>query len=299
MNHAHARRPSSTAARTGRVLALLALAGVAWASWAQPPRPPRDEPAEARRAAPLDREAVKSRLTRRLNDTRSMLSRLEAAVEKLDAGVPLADVMGELAMDAPPFGRPEGQGPGARRPRMGDPEHEARPPGPGGQDPASRAARVREFVKRHLPMLAAEFDPGGEPAGERLVGWLAPQIAELDSARQRDEDLFQARLDEIRGAVAVGRDLRELRHAAARPGATPESLREHLDAIRASLGAQFDARLRAQRREIELLLGRVERLKADADRLESERETHLDDRMAELETMTRRRRDEPRPQDRP
>lgn len=287
-------RPPALARLIGLCAGLALVAG--WAV-AQPPpgRPARDEPLEARRPAPLDRDAVKARLTRRLDDTRSMLARLEAAVERLDAGAPLSEIMAEMAMDAPPFGRPEGQGPGPRRPgpRMGESDHEPRQPGP--QDPAARATRVREFVKRHLPLIAAEFDRGGEPAGERLIAWLAPQIAELDSARQRDDELFQARLDEIRGAVEVGRDLRELRHAAARPGATPESLREHLDAIRKSLGVQFDAKLRAQRREIELLLGRVERLKAEADRLESEREKQLDERLAELETMTRRRRDEPRP----
>lgn len=249
----------------------------------------------------LDREAFRARLLRRLEDMRATLARLEAAVEKLDAGVPLPDVMSDLA-DGPPLPRPEVPGPGPRRAgaRAAEAEPEHRPPGPAPHEPTVRAARVREFVRRHLPALLEEFSrPDGEPVSERLVAWLAPQIADLESARQRDDELFKARLDEIRASVEVGRRLRELRRAAERPGATPESLREYGEKIREALGAQFDARMRAQRREIELLLQRVERLKADTDRQQTQRERLLDERLAEIEAMTRRRRDDAPPVDRP
>jgi hypothetical protein len=288
-----------------RAAVLLLLAVATRAEPAQPPpqRPPRDEPGEMRRQPPLDRDAVRARLTRRLNDARAMLARLEAAVERLDSGAPLSDVLAELNVDAPPFGQPDSPAPGGRRsgPRGGDGGPEHRPPGPPPQDKAGRAAvRVREFVRRHLPGLAEEFERHApDHPGEPLIAWLAPQIAELESARQRDDVLFEARIDEIRSAIEVGRRVRELRLAVGRPGATPESLREHLDAVREALGDQFDARLRVQRREIELLLQRVERLKADTERRQADRERLLDERMAEIEAMTPRRRDEPPSIDRP
>lgn len=301
----HARiKSSGRHVRGGPVTALLAIACVAWLAGAQPPSEPPagGEPGEGRRTPMLDREAFRARLSRRLDDMRAMLARLEAAVEKLDAGAPLPEILAELADDTPPMARPEGPRPGQRRsgprpPEVG-PEH--RPPGPVPHEPAARATRVREFVRRHLPALLEEFSrPDGEPVSERLVAWLAPQIADLESARQRDDELFKARLDEIRASVEVGRRLRELRRAAERPGATPESLREYGERIREALGAQFDARMRAQRREIELLLQRVERLKADTDRQQAQRERLLDERLAEIEAMTRQRRDDPLPMDRP
>lgn len=291
--------------RFGSSLLVLVTLGAAFAA-AQPP-PPGDPagppPAEVRRQPPpLDRESIRNRLLRRLNDTKAMLSRLERALERLDAGAPLAEVMEQRGLDGPPMGRPDGPAAGNRRggPRLLEPQPEHRPAPAAPQDPAARAARVREFVRRHLPALAEEFERRGTPAaGDRLVAWLAPQLPELESARQRDEDLFQARLDEIRAAIEVGRSLRELRLAAAEPGATPEALRPRLDAIRESLGVQFDARLRVQRREIELLMERVEHLRADTDRREADRERFLDERLAEIEAMIQRRRDEPPPPDRP
>jgi uncharacterized coiled-coil protein SlyX len=144
-------------------------------------------------------------------------------------------------------------------------------------------------------VVAEEFEKADAQAGERLVGWLFPQVGELEAARQRDGMLFEHRLNELRARLSVGTALRDLRIAAVRPRANAEAIDRGLEALRSAMTAQYDARLAVQAREIELLSQRLDRLKSELETQRTAREQTIDRRMGEAEELIRKRREEAQP----
>lgn len=289
-----------TPGRTMLAFGLGMLAGLAAPSaWAQPAPPepaaqdaPPPRPDGQRRPELLDRAAVRARMERRLEEARRMEDRLEAAIKRLDEGEPLADVMSELAGEmVRRGGPPEGAPPQRPMPGQAGPR-----PAEGRPDPVSRRERVREFLRAHMPVIAEEWRKAENqnPASvERLVGWMFPQLGELEAARQRDAVLFERRLDEVRASLAMGKAMRDLRDAAMGPGATPAGIDAGLDTLRGAIAAQFDARLAVQAREIELLSERVDRLRAELDSQKAVRDERIDQRVRDAREFIRKRRDQP------
>lgn len=298
-------------------LAALALvAGSALAFQPEPPAPQPDSRPEARAPMPppppgaLDRETLRDRLTRRLEENERAQQRLREALEKLDSGADprsvmdgmgqnfrdrLNDRMGELRERGPrgPRGGPNGE-PGPEGP-MG-PEGERGPdrganPGGGPRGPESSMALLREFAP-NLADRVEEMRRVDPQFSDRMIERFAGNLRDLASSRQRDAEGFSLRLAEVEAGLDTLDAVRAVRDEIIRPGATGASP-ERLTALKGAIAKQLDARTAVQKREAEFLAQRIERVRAEMDKQAAERDKVIEERAGEIVRFLEKVRDNP------
>lgn len=287
--------------RGWRLIAAVAVAGTAVAVHAQSQAGTAPQPQQAgARPAPPDRDEIRARLVRRLEDARRLGARLEQAINRLDAGA-APDEVRDLA-DAPPgdrAGRPPRQGMRfAGRPDEGE--------GPGRRDggpderPFTRQ-QAAEFVREHLPRLWERFEQARARSPQEFdqaVDRVMPMVRDL--ASERDPRLREARVAEFDHGMKVFGAARRLGELI-RGGGSDADLAAARGELRTLIGEQFDLRLALHRAEIASLEERLARLRADAEEQSAKREQMIEDGVRRIEERARRPRRESggRPDERP
>lgn len=294
-------------------LALLAGGALAFQPTPPPPQPDREPDARAPMPPPpgaLDREAMRERLMRRLEESERSQQRLREAIERLDAGDdPRAVVdgmgqsfrerLGEIRERGPrgPRGGPNGEpgpegatGPG---PDRGSDRGSDRGGNPGGGPRGSESslALLREFAP-NLADRVEEIRRVDPQFSDRMIERFAGNLRELASARQRDADGFSLRLAEVEAGLDTLDAVRAVRDEIMKPGASgasPATLAE----LKGAIAKQLDARAAVQKREVEVLAQRVERVRAEMDKQAGDRDSVIEERAGEIVRFLERLRDNP------
>ena len=257
-------------------------------------------PAASTQAPDGARQIDRERLKRRVREARERADRLEAALERLESGESLRDVMGDLRPDERRYfmpWSPRGEGgdrDGPRRPRERaegasadrpvSRTSEGRPPPGGPKDPAPVSPeRVRAFIAEHLPEMDLHLkaiEAENPEAGMLLAERMAPRIGEVINAQQRDAALGKLKMEELRlglNTIKIAREAREASRGQTPSDSLQSQTRQRLTNL---LNAQAENRAQIQRREIELLEQRVDELRAELAERESER-VHVVDAMVD------------------
>ncbi len=314
-------------ARVGRGLAIVLMAGLglgtlsqsALAQGERAPAPPGERE--------LDGAALRERLVRQRQDLVRAQTLMDEAIARLDKGEPIADLLRELA--ALRMG-PRGGGPGGRReggagregpggddrmgeeprdgfrdgPRDGPREQlrEGRPDGgddllmdirPGDTLSDAQRERIMGFLKENAPRFAAKIEDlqNVDPkTADRLFVRMAPRIREAMAVRRRDPELFELRLDEIRGGFAVIEAVKAYRDAKSSPENGREARVAQAEAAaREALIAQFEQRRALEAHEITTMGTRLEERRRDFDSRGTERDAIIE------RLITRLRENKPLP----
>lgn len=265
--------------------------------------PPQREPGDDAPPRGGDPERAKKWVEHMLKETHRREERLKEALQRLEKGDAPGQILREFAAEratsagGPEHGKPEG------RPPRGDgspgdapdmPGRDAGPPaggpsgGPGGRSSPSDKEEIREFVKQNMPGLAKrleERDRGGPEGRDRVMERLAPRIMDAIAAKRRDPELFEVRVKEIQAGLNVFDGIRALREAS-RGEESPErsaKIDRVTKQLRESLASAVEARDAVRAREIDLLAKRLEKMRADLDRDQSEREKKVDEELARIQ----------------
>lgn len=250
---------------------------------------------------PADPAALRVFLERRAEAARRQVERFESALRDLESGKDATEVRrGLVQRELRERGEGEGPDAGARGPGgaggPGGPGERGQPPaaGPLGEPmvrlPEHERAASMEVVRLERPELAERIERMAalpevreriyEVLGTRLRG-----LAELK--RSNDPEMLTLRLDEIKGVMDIIRHSTEYGRAK-RAGEAEASLAATRDAIRASAAEQFDIRLKIQQRQVDQLIRRSERMRADLARLADERDRIIDEKTAQLLRLAER-----------
>lgn len=274
-----------------RIILACALTGVLLAAGAAPvPSQPPARDAQPQEAAPRPGEpgVMKARLEQRLREVEDQRERLRRAIDMLDNGASPADALRDLDGILRP-GRGEGRDrlfPGEGRPGRDGPA--ARPPeghddGPGPERLLTDEdrARVLAAVREHAPALADRIEglmARDHEGGARLFGRMAPRLRDALEVRRRDPKAFDLRVEEIIADIGLMDAIRAYRDT--RGGGDRSASRQPeeraLAGLRKAVAAQFDARLRSQERETELLSERLVSFREELDRKRENRERFID-----------------------
>ncbi|MFZ4576707.1 MAG: hypothetical protein ACOYN0_20180 [Phycisphaerales bacterium] len=264
-------------AKVGGCCLLLTMLGAA-----QPePRERRDDNRPGTKAEqPVDREGLKARLQRRLEESKQSVAALESGIKKLDEGGDPAEVARGLE----------------RRPGRGDWNRQdggrpGRPEGFGGGDNSPITAAEREslmaILREAIPSMAEKIESlrtTDPKAAERLAQRMLPKLREAASVRARDPELFQLKIRELKASGEVVAAVQALRQGREK-NADLEPLRA---ALREALSQQFETRQAGQRREITTLETRIAELKAETARKDAERDEMIAAFARKLEEMPER-----------
>ena len=261
---------------------LIVIAGLALPVSAQPGRPAREDRPAARQP---DREAMRERIQRRLEETRQAEQRLIAALDALDRGE-----------EPPPLVEPDGPMRGEWQ--RGRP-FEQEPPPPRDMPPPATDEEVMAFLDSAVPPIARRLREvrDAEPwVVERTVRRLAGRVAEIRLAREHDPALADLMVAETRSGLLVADALRDV-HRAVTGGGDDNALQAASASLRGALEAQFDARIKRREHEIIALTRRIEELRAELSRQHAEREAFIDravEQAVERAKRASQRPDEPR-----
>jgi len=253
-----------------------------------------------REAQPRDgqpREAATARLQRRLEDAERQRARLADAIKRIDAGEPADEVMREL--DAARLG-PDDRGPRPWRDGMGldqrapeRPDRADRPGPPGAGRPTEGQAgpdaeEVRAFIQQSFPELWRRFEElrrGSPEIAERHFGRFLPKVREAMELRESDPEMFEMRVEEIRGGIDAMVCVREYREALSLPEgdtARSERLAKAQGDLRRVLGEQFDLRLKLQEHELRMLSARMDSLRKEIEQKRGERDSAVNDMLERI-----------------
>lgn len=275
--------------------------------------PPADAPGEAPARRPnaeraANPEMAKQRLRRMIEEHKRRGERLEQAMRELESGKDPLEVMREIAAERMrgerqgqdreagpqgPMGGPEGrEGPDGREgPGERGREAEGGPREGGDRDlnglggviemsgpsrPLSDAERekVKGILRERLPRVAERIESfsAQEPAIARaLLDRVGARVMRAEEARRDNPELADLRLAEIdHGADAI-EAMRTWRRAkrdndSAAGEAATAKLREAIAKI-------FDVRVKLRENELQQLTRRLDTMRADLGRFQSERET--------------------------
>ena len=285
----------------------------------QPPPREREGGREGvRDGAPMDADELRDFINRRLGEIDKAQARLREALLALDKGEEPGAVARGLREaireggprnprrdDGPGEGRGEGRGDGrgeGPRPRRdGGPEGPGGPGGPGGDGvnapsamgellppltpgprlSAEERRRVRAFIAERSPEIIAKIDElaGANPrAAERLVDGLGARLKALEGVRERDPAEFAVRIDELKNTIEIMR-LSRLVIEAQRKKAPEEEIAKSKSALREVMDRQFDVRVALQRRQIDAVRKRLERLQGELDGAANARAKTVDEKM--------------------
>lgn len=288
----------------------LALACAAPSAFAQERAKPAGDPAQPQsepRRPGADPAEFKARLERRLKELQDQQARVEKAIARLDAGDSPAQVLREFeglfrglrearqgeragpdeidrprpprGEEGPPDGmgreRPGREGPGREGPRdaMGELFGGGRPDRPLSQEDRER---IMSFMRENMPAMADRIQgllEADREGGTRVLTRLAPRLREAAEMKRHDEKGFELRRDEIvsgMGVLDAMRDYRDAIHA------DPSAADTAGAKLREAVAAQFDARLRMQEHDLEMLDQRVKNFHSDLDRKRQDRDRMID-----------------------
>ncbi len=298
---------------------LAAVCGSASLAWTQPP--PERGPDRVREGGPEgevgvrgDREAIVTRLERRLSEIEREKERVSQALERLRQGESPEEVRRALAPEGGevprgrvgerprdrrgPGGPGRGEGFGGR---LGDRRPGMDGPGPdrGEMDgpPMERGPMEREMeagplsledrerlmavLREHMPAMAQVVEHVPEEGRERMLRRIAPRVREAMALKERDPKLFELKASELRGGIAVMAAARSARELMRREHDGEADIGVKRDgakkALREAMAAQFDTRAELQRHEVELLSSRLEALKERVSKQASERDARIDE----------------------
>lgn len=231
-----------------------------------------------------ERESMRQRIERRLEETRKHLQSLEESLKTLNAGGDLAPL--KMLMD-----RRGGWRGGSGR---GD-DNQSRDSGP--ITPEERETLLA-LMKEVMPVLAARLETlqNNDPeAAERMSGRLLMRLREAAELKDREPELYAFKIEELKAWADVMSAAQALRERAPESDAT--ALREKL---REAVARQFDARQATQNQEIAELEKKLASLREETARKESNRSQAIDEFMAKLEATrpdgSRRRNEQDRKQ---
>lgn len=239
------------------------------------------------------RDAVTARVQRRLEEAERQRSHLADALKRLQDGEPVDEVMRDLDAARP---GPEDRGPrpgrdGLGMDQRGGPDRPDRadrsgPPG-AGRHPEGQAGPnpedVQAFIQQRFPEIWRRFEElrkGSPEAAERHFGRFLPKVSEAMALRESDPEMFELRVEEIRGGIDAMVCVREYREALSLPegdGARSERLTKAESDLRRVLGEQFDLRLKLQEHELRMLYARVESLRKEIEDKRGDRDAAVTD----------------------
>jgi hypothetical protein len=246
---------------------------------ARPEQPPAKEPGPRPERQPEDRESLKARLQRRLDETRQTETRLERALKMLEEGQPEDRVREE----AGPL-------------RRGGGEHREPPPGgmpppprhgPPQQGPEFRAALVG-FIDANMPELSARLKNLGAENPEmleRIYSRIEPHFREI--AAERDAEMKDLRTQNLRLGWEIMNAARDLGQALRAEPAGPE-LEQARQKLRPLLASQFDVQVRLHTREVQLLEQRIARLREEMAEQSSDKDAYVAQKLQQMEAMAKR-----------
>ncbi len=169
--------------------------------------------------------------------------------------------------------------------------------------------RIMGFLRETAPRFAGKLDElhsADSKTADRLLVRMAPRIREAMAVRRRDPELFELRLDEIRGGFAVIEAVKAYRDAKASPEeGRAERVAQAEAAARAALVAQFEQRRALEAHEMKTMAARLEERRREFDSRGAERDAVIDrliERLRENKPLPDgppRRGPEGRPGDRP
>ncbi|MBL8991511.1 MAG: hypothetical protein JNJ48_08035 [Phycisphaerae bacterium] len=273
--------------------------------WAQPEQSPpgsqpiqpgkgpgrtMDRPERMGEQFPADPAALRAFLERRAEASRRQVERFESALRDLESGKDATEVRRGL-LQREMRERGEGEGPDAAPGGpAGGPGNRGQPQatGPLGEPmvrlPEHERAASMDVVRGERPDLADRIERmAAQPeVRERIYEVLGTRLRGLaELKRSNDPEMLTLRLDEIKGVMDIIRLSTEYGRAK-RAGDAEAGLTQIRDAIRASAAEQFDIRLKIQQRQVEQLIRRSERMRADLGRLADERDRIIDEKTAQL-----------------
>jgi hypothetical protein len=262
-------------------LAILSIAGLAAGQEQQPEQRPQRTAAEGAD----DRETMKARLQRRLQESRETQERLERAISLLEQGETTDRVREEAGGPMRRMGpRDRGEGPPGAHAGGQDGEPGQRPP-PGAP---SREAILR-FLDEHNPELAGRLREtlrDNPEAGERIIRRIEPHFREI--AAERDPEMRGYRIESMRLGWEILSSSRQLTDALRKGEAGAEPAAAARGELRSLLGAQFDLQVRMHDREIALLERRLAELRQRVLERTESRDSFIADKTAQIESMAQR-----------
>lgn len=245
----------------------------------QPERPRGERPGPGARGPgeqrpgdqrPMDPESLRQRLMNRIEESRRQIERSEAALEALDKGVPVDQVMNDINAD-----KREGPLVGQER------------------------ERIRAFVQEHMPRLwerIEQMEKNAPQRTERMFMNMRERVGELIMLKRRDPKLFELKLDDWQAtmmAMEAARDVRELRAK----GGSAEEIAAGEQRVRDLVSQSIDVQLKLKSNELEMLGKRIERLHKELDDQTADREKIIQQRTKRIMSAGSDRR--PPPGDRP
>lgn len=247
--------------RTSAFVAVIAIALCGMSSVrAQEHKNPTDPAAE--------REALRQRIEKRIEDVRKQLQSLDEGLKSLNAG-------GEIA---PLKALVERRGGGWRGGPSRSEDVSSREAGP--MSPQERETLLA-LLKETMPALSARLDALREKdpqAAERMSGRLLSRLREAAELQEREPKLYALKIDELKAwaeVMAAAQSLRE-RGGDADVVALRTKLRE-------AVSLQFDAREATQNQEIADLEKRLKSLREESAQKSANRTQMIDEFMTRLE----------------
>lgn len=271
-------------------LSLAAIAGSAglamgWRGDDPPPPPPREQD-----GAMFDREAMRARVQRRMDEMERELARMKEFKQRLDNGEapprmerPWSEgakkgdgLPRERVREMMERRRGEEHGPGAGGPPKG--AHEG---GPGEKmDYESLRPRLLETAPGVVEIMDRLRERNREVA-DRVWQRMTPRFKEAAALRERDPQGFQLKAEEVRTGLGVILAIGEVREA--KEKSDDAALTTKRAALRDAVAKQVDARIATQRHEVEALDARLAGLRKSLDSQVQDREKTIDERAKKME----------------
>jgi len=142
--------------------------------------------------------------------------------------------------------------------------------------------RFLTFAREKLPQIATRLEElrATDPKGaDMVIARLAPRIR--DAMAARDPQLITLRLDEIQVGVLVLDRVRQFRDA--QGSQDPANILAARTSLREAIDQQFDAKLKLQQHEITTLTSRIEELRKELERRQSNRAAFIDSLIERVE----------------
>jgi hypothetical protein len=214
-----------------------------------------------------DRDALRQRIEKRLDDVRKQLQSLEEGLKSLNSGGDIAPL------------RALGERRGGWRggPTRGE-DSTTREAGP---ISAQERETLLALLKETMPTLSARLDALREKdpqAAERMSGRLLSRLREAAELKEREPKLYALKIDELKAWAEVMAAAQALRERG--DGADVNALRTKL---RQAVAQQFDAREATQGQEIADLETRLRTLREESAQKSANRTQLIDEFMTRLE----------------
>lgn len=258
------------------------------------------------RNSPPDAKLMKTALQRMLERTKAAQAKLEEAIAGLDKGEAPAKIRDELdrarnELGVGPFAMAEGfggmgggpGGPGGPDDRPPPEEGAQRGPGGGGglgaggpSRPLSNEDReeIRLIIAKHRPEVGARLEELKQRSPrmyEQLFDRAGRRLGDIRRLERDDPAMFELKLDEAVGTWSAMRLMGDY-HRAMQERKPAEELETLKAELRSVLEKQFDTRLRLQQRQLDDLSQRSGKLKAELDRLATDRAKMIDAKLSEM-----------------